>query len=203
MDQHRLHLHGEQHDRRVVVHHGFSPCRQVLGSCGGDHLPGWRHRLADFFNRTRSEHRWFGDETLDLHAASRCDGWCRACDATGGARARHQRSSRRIIDRRHLCHGLCGHARRTATVNAVAGVATFTNLTFAGTASTNYTLSFAPPSGLTTAVSNTFTVSVGTATQLVLTTSASGATYGNAFTTQPWWRSVTQVATRSPPPPAR
>ncbi|MBM3657526.1 MAG: hypothetical protein FJW93_04545, partial [Actinobacteria bacterium] len=73
----------------------------------------------------------------------------------------------------------------TTTVNADAGVATFSNLTFAGIAGTNYTLSFAPPSGLTTAVSSNFTVTVGTATQLVLTTDASGATYGNTFTTQP------------------
>ncbi|NDF41964.1 MAG: hypothetical protein EB132_07440, partial [Actinobacteria bacterium] len=39
--------------------------------------------------------------------------------------------------------------------------------------------------GLTSATSSTFTVNVGAATQLVLTTSAAGSTYGNAFTTQP------------------
>ena len=72
----------------------------------------------------------------------------------------------------------------TTTVTASSGVATFTNLTFAGTTSTNYTLSFAS-TGLTSATSSNFTVSVGAATQLVLTTSAAGSAYGSAFTTQP------------------
>ncbi|MFM7306769.1 MAG: beta strand repeat-containing protein, partial [Actinomycetota bacterium] len=72
----------------------------------------------------------------------------------------------------------------TTSINAVSGVATFANLTFAGTTNTDYTLTFSS-SPLTGATSDSFRVTVGTATQLVLTTSASGATYGNAFTTQP------------------
>ncbi|MGA0786954.1 MAG: beta strand repeat-containing protein [Ilumatobacteraceae bacterium] len=73
----------------------------------------------------------------------------------------------------------------TTTIATVSGVATFTNLTFAGAIDTDYTLSFAPVSGLTTVVSEAFRVSVGAATQLVLTTSASGAVYDAAFTAQP------------------
>ncbi|MEY4164391.1 MAG: hypothetical protein RL419_233, partial [Actinomycetota bacterium] len=72
----------------------------------------------------------------------------------------------------------------TTTISASGGIATFTNLTFAGTISTNYSLSFAS-TGLTSATSSNFTVNVGAATQLVLTTSAAGSTYGNVFTTQP------------------
>ncbi|NDF69281.1 MAG: hypothetical protein EB143_07210, partial [Actinobacteria bacterium] len=72
----------------------------------------------------------------------------------------------------------------TTTVNAVNGVATFTDLTFAGTASSNYTLTFTSGS-LTQASSSNVSVTVGTATKLVLTTSAASAVYGQAFATQP------------------
>jgi hypothetical protein len=72
----------------------------------------------------------------------------------------------------------------TSPITASSGVATFTNLTFAGTANTNYTLTFAS-SGFTSQTSNDFSVGVGAATKLVLTTSAATAKYGQAFTTQP------------------
>ena len=72
----------------------------------------------------------------------------------------------------------------TTPITASSGVATFTNLTFAGTANTNYTLTFAS-SGFTSQTSNDFSVGVGAATKLVLTTSAATAKYGQAFTTQP------------------
>jgi hypothetical protein len=72
----------------------------------------------------------------------------------------------------------------TKTVNAVNGVATFGDLTFAGTASTNYTLSFATTS-LGSATSNNFSVGVGAATKLAITAPASGAAYNENFTTQP------------------
>jgi hypothetical protein len=63
-------------------------------------------------------------------------------------------------------------------------VATFTNLTLAGTAGTNYTLTFAS-SGLTGAVSNNVTVTVGAATKGVLTTQPSSAVDGVALTGAP------------------
>ena len=72
----------------------------------------------------------------------------------------------------------------TTTVSTSSGVATFTDLTFAGTANTNYTLTFAA-SGYTSQTSSSFSVGVGAATKLVLTTSAATAKYGQAFTTQP------------------
>jgi len=72
----------------------------------------------------------------------------------------------------------------TTTVSTSGGVATFTDLTFAGTANTNYTLTFAA-TGYTSQVSSNFSVGVGAATKLVLTTSAATAKYGQAFTTQP------------------
>ena len=72
----------------------------------------------------------------------------------------------------------------TTTVSTSSGVATFTNLTFAGTATTNYTLTFAA-TGYTSQTSSSFSVGVGAATKLVLTTSAATAKYGQAFTTQP------------------
>jgi len=53
----------------------------------------------------------------------------------------------------------------TTALAAVGGVATFTDLTFAGTASVPYTLTFAA-TGLTAAVSSAITVSAGVATQL-------------------------------------
>jgi hypothetical protein len=72
----------------------------------------------------------------------------------------------------------------SSSVSASSGVATFTDLTFAGTANTNYTLTFAS-SGFTSQTSNDFSVGVGAATKLVLTTSAATAKYGQAFATQP------------------
>ncbi|MFM8816225.1 MAG: beta strand repeat-containing protein, partial [Actinomycetes bacterium] len=72
----------------------------------------------------------------------------------------------------------------TTTINTSSGIATFTDLTFAGTASTNYTLTFAA-TGFTSQTSSNFSVGVGTATKLVLTTSAATAKYGQAFATQP------------------
>ena len=48
-------------------------------------------------------------------------------------------------------------------------MATFTNLTLAGTVGTNYTLTFAS-SGLTSAVSNNVTVTVGAANKIALNT---------------------------------
>jgi hypothetical protein len=72
----------------------------------------------------------------------------------------------------------------SSSVSALSGVATFTDLTFAGTANTNYTLTFAS-SGFTSQTSNDFSVGVGAATKLVLTTSAATAKYDQAFATQP------------------
>ena len=72
----------------------------------------------------------------------------------------------------------------SSSVSASSGVATFTDLTFAGTANTNYTLTFAS-TGFTSQTSNDFSVGVGAATKLVLTTSAATAKYGQAFATQP------------------
>ena len=71
----------------------------------------------------------------------------------------------------------------TTTVNAVAGVATFTNLGISGIAG-RLTLRFTPTS-LTPVVSNTITVGPASASVLGLTVSAAGAVNGEAFTTQP------------------
>src|SRR5207247_3957084 len=71
----------------------------------------------------------------------------------------------------------------TASTNA-SGVASFTNLMITGTVG-DRTLSFAA-TGLTSATSNTVTVSAGAATQLALTTQPSAtAQSGVAFTQQP------------------
>jgi hypothetical protein len=69
----------------------------------------------------------------------------------------------------------------TTTVNAVNGVATFTNLQINGSGA--HTLSFTA-TGLTSATSNTVTVTQ-TATQLVITTQPAGASSGTVFGTQP------------------
>jgi len=71
----------------------------------------------------------------------------------------------------------------TATVNAVAGVATFTNAGISGTAGTPYTLTFA--SGALTSATQSITPTFGAATQLTLGTSAAGSASGSAFITQP------------------
>ena len=72
----------------------------------------------------------------------------------------------------------------TTTVSAQAGTAVFTDLTFAGTAGANYTLTFSS-AGLSAATSSNFTVTVGAAIKLVLTTTAANAQYAQAFATQP------------------
>jgi uncharacterized protein YxjI len=71
----------------------------------------------------------------------------------------------------------------TTTVNAVAGVANFTNVGISGTAGTAYTLTFAS-AGLTSATQS-ITPTFGLATQATLSTSAAGSVSGSAFTTQP------------------
>jgi len=77
-----------------------------------------------------------------------------------------------------------GSLSGTATVSAVAGIATFNNLNFAGTAGTNYQLTFSS-SGLAPTTSSNFSVTVGAPTKIVLTTTAAGAVYAQPFTTQP------------------
>jgi uncharacterized protein YxjI len=71
----------------------------------------------------------------------------------------------------------------TTTVNAVAGVATFTNVGISGTAGTAYTLTFT--SGSLTTATQSITPTFGTATQATLSTNAAGSASGSAFTTQP------------------
>ena len=69
------------------------------------------------------------------------------------------------------------------TKAAASGVATFSGLALNALAGP-YTLTFSD-GGLTTAQSNTITVSTGAATQLVVTTQPSGAANGSALTGQP------------------
>ena len=71
----------------------------------------------------------------------------------------------------------------TATVNAVAGVATFSGVGISGTAGTPYTLTFAS-NGLISATQS-ITPTFGAATQATLSTPAAGSVSGSAFTTQP------------------
>jgi hypothetical protein len=71
----------------------------------------------------------------------------------------------------------------TTTVNAVNGIATFTDVGISGTAGTAYTLTFAS-NGLTSATQS-ITPTFGTATQATLSTNAAGSVSGSAFTTQP------------------
>ena len=71
----------------------------------------------------------------------------------------------------------------TTTVNAVAGVATFTNVGISGTAGTAYTLTFT--SGSLTTATQSITPTFGLATQATLSTNAAGSVSGSAFTTQP------------------
>jgi hypothetical protein len=70
----------------------------------------------------------------------------------------------------------------TVTVNAVNGVATFTNLQLTGSGA--HTLTFTSP-GLTAATSASVTVGAGAPTQLAITTQPAGAVSGVALTTQP------------------
>jgi hypothetical protein len=71
----------------------------------------------------------------------------------------------------------------TATVNAVTGVATFTNAGLSGTAGTAYTLTYAA-TGLTSATQSV-TPTAGAASQLVLTTQPVAGVSGTVLTTQP------------------
>jgi hypothetical protein len=81
--------------------------------------------------------------------------------------------------------GTLGGTNFTTPVSAVNGIATFTNLTLAGTAGTNYTLSFTN-SGLTSATSGNVTVSAGTATQILANSvTTQNTTVGTAVSTLP------------------
>jgi len=71
----------------------------------------------------------------------------------------------------------------TTTVAAVNGIATFTNLVLSG-ATGNYTLAFSPTS-LTAATSNSFALSAGEASKVLVTTQPAGAYNGMTFSTQP------------------
>jgi hypothetical protein len=82
-----------------------------------------------------------------------------------------------------IASGTGGTLSGTTTVAAVNGVATFTNLVLSGTPG-NFTLAFTPTS-LTAATSNSFALSVGTASKVMVTTQPSGAFNGIAFSTQP------------------
>ena len=72
----------------------------------------------------------------------------------------------------------------TATVSAVGGVATFSDLTLAGTVGTNYTLNFAA-SGLTSAISVNVSVTASPASKLVITTQPVGGVSGALLATEP------------------
>ncbi len=67
---------------------------------------------------------------------------------------------------------------------AINGVATFTNLTLAGTVSTSYTLTFAS-SGLTSVTSTSVQVTVGAAGKLAIITQPVGGASGSVLVTQP------------------
>ena len=83
-----------------------------------------------------------------------------------------------------ISSGTGGTLGGTKTVNAVAGVATFSGLTLTGTVGTNYVLSFTS-NGLTAATSGNLTVTPGGATQLALTTAPVAGGSGAALPTQP------------------
>ena len=76
-----------------------------------------------------------------------------------------------------------GTLNGTKTVAAVGGVATFTDLVLSGTPG-NFTLRFTPTS-LTAATSNSFALSVGAASKVMVTTQPAGAFNGIEFSTQP------------------
>jgi hypothetical protein len=80
--------------------------------------------------------------------------------------------------------GTGGTLGGTTTVNAVAGVATFSGLTLAGKVGTNYVLRFTA-TGLTQVDTGNLTVTAGAATQLALTTQPVAGETGKALTTQP------------------
>ncbi|MES2179726.1 MAG: cohesin domain-containing protein [Gemmatimonadota bacterium] len=80
-------------------------------------------------------------------------------------------------------NGAGGTLSGTTTVNAVNGVATFSNLVVTGAGSYTITLS---SSGLTPVTSNSITITASnTPSQLAISTQPSGAVSGAAFTTQP------------------
>ena len=70
----------------------------------------------------------------------------------------------------------------TTTINAVAGVATFSGVGISGTAGITYTLTYT--SGVIT-TSQTILLQPGTASEISLPNSAAGAASGSPFTTQP------------------
>jgi len=72
----------------------------------------------------------------------------------------------------------------TATANAVAGIATFTNLGISGVAGTSYTITFSISVPATISTTQTITPTAST-TNLVIQTPLAGATSGTAATTQP------------------
>ncbi len=80
--------------------------------------------------------------------------------------------------------GAGGTLGGTTTVTAASGVATFANVTLAGTVGVNYVLRFTA-TGLTLADSNNVTVSAGAATQLAITTQPVGGASGAVLATQP------------------
>ena len=71
----------------------------------------------------------------------------------------------------------------TVSLNAINGVATFTNVSI-NKSGTGYTL-VASSSGLTSATSSTFNVTAGTAAQLAFTQQPNGGVYNTAWSTQP------------------
>ncbi|MFZ9794605.1 MAG: FG-GAP repeat domain-containing protein, partial [Gemmataceae bacterium] len=71
----------------------------------------------------------------------------------------------------------------TATVNPVAGVATFTNVGISGLAGTQYTLTFS--SGSLVPATQVIIPTVGAPTQLVLSVNAAGGSNRSGFNTQP------------------
>ena len=82
-----------------------------------------------------------------------------------------------------IASGTGGTLSGTTTVAAVNGVATFTNLVLSGSPG-SFTLTFTPTS-LTTATSNSFALSVGAASEVMITTQPAGAFDGIEFSTQP------------------
>ncbi|NDD63680.1 MAG: hypothetical protein EBZ36_06855 [Acidobacteria bacterium] len=83
-----------------------------------------------------------------------------------------------------LQSGLGGSIGGTTTVAAVNGVATFSNLTLAGTVGTSYVLRFTS-TGLTLVDSASVTVTVGAPTHLAVATQPAGSASGAPFSTQP------------------
>ncbi|HLG05316.1 MAG TPA: hypothetical protein VI383_04120, partial [Gemmatimonadales bacterium] len=84
-----------------------------------------------------------------------------------------------------ISSGAGGALGGTQAVTAVNGIATFTNLTLAGTVGENYVLQFTSNPVLTAANSNNVTVTAGAATQLAIQTQPVGGQSGNALNPQP------------------